>query len=413
MLKPVAQTSEMQGIRDDFPVLDQAVNGYPLAYLDSAATSQKPAVVIDVLADYYRRYNANVHRGIYRLSEQATEAMEQARARLQRFIGARSPREIIFTRNTTESINLVAQSWGRSNLRPGDRVLLTEMEHHANLIPWQLIAAATGATLDFILLDGSGRLVLDDLEQRLARGVKLVAMTQMSNVLGTINPIKQIAVLAHRHGALMLVDGAQSVSHLPVDVRDLDCDFMAFSGHKMCGPTGIGVLWGRKELLNAMPPFLGGGGMIEEVTLRSSTWAELPAKFEAGTPAIGEAIGLGAAVDYLQSVGMERIHDHEQTLVAHALEQLQAIDGVTIYGPPAGERGGIVAFNVEGVHGHDVAAWLDGRGIAIRAGKHCCHPLMSSLGALATARASFYLYSTSEEIDRLAAALVECKAFYA
>jgi cysteine desulfurase / selenocysteine lyase len=413
MFTQATQPIELAVVRRVFPLLDQEVNGYPLAYLDSAATSQKPAVVIAALDDYYRRYNANVHRGVYRLSEAATEALEGARAKLQRFIGARSAREIIFTRNTTESINLVAQSWGRANLRPGDRILLTEMEHHANLVPWQLVAAATGAELDFVPLDGSGRLALDDLPERLARGVKLVAVTQMSNVLGTINPVKQIAAEAHRFGALVLVDGAQSVSHMPVDVQDIDCDFLAFSGHKMCGPTGVGVLWGRKELLQAMPPFLGGGGMIEEVTLRASSWAELPAKFEAGTPAIGEAIALGVAVDYLQGIGMERVHAHEQRLTAFALELLGDVPGLAIYGPPAAERGGIVPFNLGTIHGHDVAAFLDSRGIAVRAGKHCCHPLIASLGTPATARASFYLYTTSEEIERLAAALAECQAFYA
>jgi cysteine desulfurase/selenocysteine lyase len=413
MLKQVAQPVELEEVRKDFPVLDQTVNGYALAYLDSAATAQKPAVVIDALDDFFRRYNANVHRGVYQLSEQATEAMEGARAKIQSFIGAKSAREIVFTRNTTESINLVAQSWGRANLRPGDRILLTGMEHHANLIPWQLVAAATGAELDFIPLDGSGRLALDDLPARISHGTKLVAVTQMSNVLGTINPVREIAAEAHRHGAVVLVDGAQSVSHLPVNVQELQCDFLAFSGHKMCGPTGVGVLWGRRELLQTMPPFLGGGGMIEEVTLRHSTWAELPAKFEAGTPAIGEAIALGVAVDYLRGVGMERIQAHEQALIAYALDVLDGIDGLTMYGPPAAGRGGIVSFNLEEIHGHDVAAFLDQRGIAVRAGHHCCQPLMSALGTPASVRASFYLYSTADEIERLGTALEECKAFYA
>ncbi len=413
MLPHATQSFSLGEFRKDFPVLDQQVNGYPLAYLDSAATSQKPSVVIDALVDYYRRYNANVHRGVYQLSEQATEALETARGKIQAFIGAPSAREVIFTRNTTESINLVAQSWGRTNLKPGDRILLTEMEHHANLIPWQLVAAATGAELDFIPVDGSGRLALDDLGVRLARGVKLVAVAEMSNVLGTINPVRVIIAEAHRHGALVLVDGAQSVSHMPVDVRELGCDFLAFSGHKMCGPTGIGVLWGRRELLEAMPPFLGGGGMIAEVGLRSSRWAELPAKFEAGTPAIGEAIGLGVAVDYLRAVGMERVHAHEQALTRYALDALATVEGLTVYGPPVEDRGGIIAFNLHDVHGHDVASHLDRRGIAVRAGKHCCHPLMSVLDVPATARASFYLYSTAEEVDRLVDALEECKAFYA
>ena len=381
------QVIDLEKIRLDFPLLDQQVNGYPLAYLDSAATSQKPAVVLAALDDYYRRYNANVHRGIYQLSEQATEAMEGARAKIKAFIGAASPREIIFTRNTTESINLVAQSWGRANMRPGDRILLTMMEHHANLVPWQVLAAATGAHLDFLDVDGDGRLVLDDLPALLTERTKIVAVTHMSNVLGTINPVQQIAAEAHKVGAIVLVDGAQSVSHLPVDVRELGCDFLAFSGHKMCGPTGIGVLWGRKALLQAMPPFMLGGGMIREVSLRESTWNELPWKFEAGTPAIGEAIALGIAVDYLREVGMERIQAHEQALVDYALDALATIDGLTLYGPPPAERGGVIAFNLGEIHGHDVATHLDQRGIAVRAGRHCCQPLLEMLGTIATTRA--------------------------
>jgi len=406
------QVIDLEKIRHDFPLLDQQVNGYPLAYLDSAATSQKPAVVLAALNDYYRRYNANVHRGIYQLSEQATEAMEGARSKIQAFIGAASPREIIFTRNTTESINLVAHSWGRANLRPGDRILLTMMEHHANLVPWQVIAAATGAQLDFLDVDGDGRLVLDNLPALLTERTKIVALTHMSNVLGTINPVQQIAAEAHKVGAIVLVDGAQSVSHLPVDVRALGCDFLAFSGHKMCGPTGIGVLWGRKALLQAMPPFIVGGGMIREVSLRESTWNELPWKFEAGTPAIGEAIALGTAVDYLREVGMERIHAHEQALVDYALDALSTVDGLKLYGPPAAERGGVIAFNLGDIHGHDVATHLDQRGIAVRAGRHCCQPLLELLGTIATTRASFYLYSLTDEVDRLVAALEECKAIY-
>ena len=406
------QVIDLEKIRLDFPLLDQQVNGYPLAYLDSAATSQKPAVVLAALDDYYRRYNANVHRGIYQLSEQATEAMEGARAKIKAFIGAASPREIIFTRNTTESINLVAQSWGRTNLRPGDRILLTMMEHHANLVPWQVLAAATGAHLDFLDVDGHGRLVLDDLPALLTERTKIVAVTHMSNVLGTINPVQQIAAEAHKVGAIVLVDGAQSVSHLPVNVRELGCDFLAFSGHKMCGPTGIGVLWGRKALLQTMPPFMVGGGMIREVSLRESTWNELPWKFEAGTPAIGEAIALGTAVDYLREVGMERIQAHEQALVDYALDALAMIDGLTLYGPPAAKRGGVIAFNLGEIHGHDVATHLDQRGIAVRAGSHCCQPLLEMLGTIATTRASFYLYSSSDEVDRLVAALEECKTIY-
>ncbi|MBV9791980.1 MAG: cysteine desulfurase [Chloroflexi bacterium] len=403
---------DLARIRADFPILHQQVNGHPLAYLDSTASSQKPALVIDALTDYYRRYNANVHRGVYQLSEQATEAMEQARHKIARFINARSPREIIFTRNTTESINLVANAWGRANLKPGDRILLSEMEHHSNLVPWQIIAQATGAELDFIPVDGDGRLALDDLNTLLTEQTRLVAVTHMSNVLGTINPIAAIAQAAKAVGALVLVDGAQSVPHFTVDVQALGIDFLAFSGHKMCGPTGIGVLWGRKSILQAMPPFLGGGSMISRVELRQSTWHELPHKFEAGTPAIGEAIGLGYAVDYLSQIGMDAIHQAEQQLTAYALERLDAIDGLQTYGPAVAERGGVISFNLDGVHAHDVAAVLDQHGVAVRAGHHCCQPLMNILGAPATTRASFYLYTTPEEVDQLVVALEKCKAIF-
>lgn len=412
MLKSAIDILDGEAIRQDFPILQQKVNGHPVAYLDSAATSQKPLVVIEALDDYYHRYNANVHRGVYQFSEQATEALESARRTVQRFIGAASPREVIWTRNTTESINLVAQSWGRANLRPGDRILLTEMEHHSNLVPWQLVAAATGAEIHAIPVDSSGRLVLDNLDRLLADGTKIVSITQMSNVLGTINPVEYIIAEAHKHGAVVMIDGAQSVPHFSVDVQALGCDFLAFSGHKMCGPSGIGVLWGRKELLQEMPPFLGGGGMISEVTLQHSSWNSLPAKFEAGTPAIGEAIALGVAIDYLEVIGMAQIHAYEQALVAYALDALSQIDGLTTYGPPAAERGGAIAFNLGTIHGHDIATTLDQRGIAVRAGRHCCQPLMDILGTPATARASFYFYSTYDEIDRLAAALEECKAIF-
>ena len=403
---------DLARIRADFPILHQQVNGHPLAYLDSTASSQKPALVIDALTDYYRRYNANVHRGVYQLSEQATEAMEQARHKIARFINARSPREIIFTRNTTESINLVANAWGRANLKPGDRMLLSEMEHHSNLVPWQLIAQATGAELDFIPVDGDGRLALDNLDTLLTEQTRLVAITHMSNVLGTINPIAAITQAAKAVGALVLVDGAQSVPHFTVDVQALGIDFLAFSGHKMCGPTGIGVLWGRKSILQAMPPFLGGGSMISSVGLRQSTWHELPHKFEAGTPAIGEAIGLGYAVDYLSQIGMDAIHQAEQQLTAYALERLDAIDGLHTYGPAVEDRGGVISFNLDGVHAHDVAAVLDQHGVAVRAGHHCCQPLMGILGAPATTRASFYLYTTTEEVDQLVDALEKCKAIF-
>ncbi|HWQ11645.1 MAG TPA: cysteine desulfurase [Roseiflexaceae bacterium] len=400
-------------LRREFPILQQQVNGKPLAFLDSAASSQKPRRVIDCLEDYYRRYNANVHRGVYRLSEEATFAFERARGKVARFIGASTPKEVVFTRNTTEAINLVARAWGDANLRPGDRVLLSEMEHHSNLVPWQQLAQRTGAELDFLRVDGAGRLALDDLDARL-RGVRLVALTQQSNVLGTINPVAEIARRAHDAGALMLVDGAQSVPHMPVDVQALGVDFLAFSGHKMCAPTGIGVLWGRRRVLESMPPFLGGGSMIKAVGLHESTYADIPARFEAGTPAIGEAIALGEACDFLESVGMEKIYAHEQHLLGYALERLSAIPGLRIYGPASLEsRGGAVSFTLEGIHPHDVAAVLDGEGVAVRAGHHCCQPLHALLDIPATTRASFYLYNIPEEVDRLAAGLLRARKLFA
>ena len=379
---------DLVSLRREFPILQQEVHGRPLAFLDSGASSQKPQRVIRALADYYERTNANVHRGVYQLSEQATLAFEQARGKVATFIGARSPREVVFTRNTTEAINLVAQAWGGANLRPGDRILLTVMEHHSNLVPWQMVAQRTGAVIDYLGIDGEGRLVLDDLDQKL-QGVKIVALTQQSNVLGTITPVREIAARAHVAGALVLVDGAQSVPHMPVDVQELGIDFLAFSGHKMCGPTGIGVLWGRRAVLEVMPPFLGGGSMIRTVTLAGSTYADIPARFEAGTPAIGEAIGLGVAIDFLNDVGMARIHAHEHMLTAYALERLNAIHGLTLYGPPSADaRGGAVSFTLDGVHPHDIAAILDGEGVAVRAGHHCCQPLHDLLDVSATARAS-------------------------
>ena len=404
---------DLVSLRREFPILQQEVHGRPLAFLDSGASSQKPQRVIRALADYYERTNANVHRGVYQLSEQATLAFEQARGKVTTFIGARSPREVVFTRNTTEAINLVAQAWGGANLRPGDRILLTVMEHHSNLVPWQMVAQRTGAVIDYLGIDGEGRLVLDDLDQKL-QGVKIVALTQQSNVLGTITPVREIAARAHVAGALVLVDGAQSVPHMPVDVQELGIDFLAFSGHKMCGPTGIGVLWGRRAVLEVMPPFLGGGSMIRTVTLAGSTYADIPARFEAGTPAIGEAIGLGVAIDFLNDVGMARIHAHEHMLTAYALERLNAIHGLTLYGPPSADaRGGAVSFTLDGVHPHDIAAILDGEGVAVRAGHHCCQPLHDLLDVSATARASFYLYNTTEEIDRLAVGLEKAHRLFA
>ena len=399
-------------LRREFPILNQAVNGKTLAFLDSAASSQKPRRVIDCLEDYYQRYNANVHRGIYRLSEEATFAFERARGKVARFINARSQREIVFVRNTTEAINLVARSWGDANLREGDRILLSIMEHHSNLVPWQMLAQRTGAKLEFLPIDGEGRLALDNLDVQL-EGVRLVAITQQSNVLGTINPVAEIAQRAHAVGALVLVDGAQSVPHMPVDVQALDIDFLAFSGHKMCGPTGIGVLWGRRAILEQMPPFLGGGSMIKGVGLYESTYADIPARFEAGTPAIAEAIALGEAVDFLQEIGMDRIYAHERELLGYALERLTEVEGLRVYGPTTTEmRGGAVSFTLDGVHPHDVAAVLDGEGIAVRAGHHCAQPLHAHYDIPATTRASFYLYNIPEEIDRLVAALHKARTLF-
>ena len=403
---------DVLALRREFPILQQQVNGKPLAFLDSAASSQKPRRVIACLDEYYERYNANVHRGVYKLSEEATFAFERARGKVARFIGAHSPKEIVFTRNTTEAINLVARAWGDANLRAGDRILLTVMEHHSNLVPWQQLAQRSGAQLEFLPIDGDGRLVLDDLDRQLA-GVKLVALTHQSNMLGTINPLREITARAHAAGALVLADGAQSVPHMPVNVAELGIDFLAFSGHKMCAPTGIGVLWGRRQLLEAMPPFLGGGSMIRTVTLHEATYADIPARFEAGTPAIGEAIALGEAIDFLTGIGMDKIFAHEQHLLAYALERLAEIGGLRVYGPPTtSARGGAVSFTLDGVHPHDIAAVLDGEGLAVRAGHHCCQPLHALLDIPATARASFYLYNIPEEVDRLAQALEKAKRLF-
>ncbi len=405
-------TLDVWAVRRDFPVLHQEVHGHPLVYLDNAASSQKPLRVIEAIDAYYRRYNANVHRGIHKLSEEATTAYEEARQKVARFINARSPKEVVFTRNATESINLVAYSWGRANIREGDEILLTEMEHHSNLVPWQLLAQEKGARLRFIPVTDDGLLDLDALDTLLTERTKLVSVVHMSNVLGTINPVAEIVHRAHEVGALVLLDGAQSVPHLKVDVQALDCDFLAFSGHKMCGPTGIGVLYGKREILEAMPPFLGGGDMIREVHLEWSTWNSLPWKFEAGTPSIAQGIGLGYAVDYLTEIGMEAIHAHEQEVTAYALSRLSEIPGITLYGPPAKLRGGVVSFTLEGVHPHDIATILDAEGVAIRAGHHCAQPLMRRLGVVATARASFYLYNTCEEVDALVRAVEKAKQIF-
>ena len=403
----------VDAIRADFPIMSRRINGKPLVYLDSAATSQKPAAVIDIMDDYYRRYNANPHRGVYAISEEATAAYESARQRVAAFINAASPKEIVFTRNTTEAINLVRYSWGRANVNSGDGILLTEMEHHSNLVPWQLLAREAGARLEFVCIDEDGLLLLDQLDRQL-EGVKLLAITHQSNTLGTINPIKAIAAAAHRKGALVLVDGAQAVPHMPVDVQDLGIDFYAFSGHKMCGPTGVGVLWARRSLLEAMPPFLGGGDMIKRVTLTDATWNDLPWKFEAGTPSVAEGIGLGAAVDYLGQFGMDNVRSHERTLVDYAMEKLSEIDGITLYGPKDPHlHGGAVSFTLPNIHPHDLATLVDREGIAVRAGHHCTQPLMDRLGVPATTRASFYIYNRPDEVDQLVAGIQKAQKVFA
>ena len=413
LISDSARTLDVQAIRADFPILNQMVNGKRLVFLDSAASSQKPSVVIDAMSDYYRTTHANVHRGVYALSEQATDLFENARKKVARFIGAKSSREIIFTRNTTESINLVAQAWGRSNLKPGDEILLTELEHHSNIVPWQLIGRETGARLRYLPVDGQGVLQLDALDALLTDRTKIVAFTQMSNMLGTITPALEIVRRAKAAGALTLIDGAQGIPHLPTNVQELGCDFLAFSGHKMCGPTGIGVLYGRRALLEAMPPFLAGGDMIRRVTFDGAEWNELPWKFEAGTPAIAEGIGLGAAVDYLSGLGMHAIREHECAIIAYALDRLAEVPTVTIYGPSNPDtRGGVATFNLGEIHPHDVASVLDSEGVAIRAGHHCAMPLHQKFGLTATSRASFYVYTLREEVDRLIDALYKAKSIY-
>ncbi len=394
---------DIEQIRRDFPILDRQVHGVPLVYLDNAATTQKPRSVIDALVHYYEHYNANIHRGLHTLAEEATAAYEATRLKAGRFINAEFPaEETIFTRNTTESINLVSNAWGRKFLKPGDEIVFTAMEHHSNLVPWQMIAQATGATLRYIEIDDEGKLIWDDVLAKIGAKTKIVAITQMSNVLGTINPIKAIAAIAHRYGAVVLVDGAQSVPHMPVDVRDLDCDFLAFSSHKMLGPTGVGVLYGKRDLLNAMDPFLGGGEMIMKVSYESSTYAALPNKFEAGTPNIADVIAFGAAIDYLEDIGMSAVREHEMAITQYAIDALSAVEGVTVYGPKdAHDKGGAVTFNYGEVHPHDLSQVLDQQGIAIRAGHHCAQPLMRRLGCVATARASFYIYNRNDEVDAL------------
>jgi cysteine desulfurase/selenocysteine lyase len=399
--------------RADFPILQREVRpGVPLVYLDSTATAQKPLAVIEAMDAYYRRFNANVHRGIHTLAEEATALYEGARDKVQKFINASTRKEIIFTRNATEAINLVAFTWGRRNLAAGDVVVLTEMEHHSNLVPWHMLATEKGVRLEFIPVTDAGLLDLAVYEDLLKLEPKLVSLTHMSNVLGTINPVTEIAAKAKTVGATVLVDGAQSVPHFPVDVQTLGVDFLAFSSHKMCGPTGFGVLWGRRELLEAMPPFMGGGDMIRRVRLREFAVNDLPYKFEAGTPAIAEGVGLGAAVDYLTAIGMEAIAAHEHKITAYALERLEEVPGVKVLGPSAEKKGGVAAFTLEGVHPHDIAQVLDRGGIAVRAGHHCAQPLHERFDLPATARASFYLYTTQAEVDKLVEGLYGVKKVF-
>jgi len=400
-------------IRKDFPILQrETASGARVVYLDSTATSQKPLQVIDAMNEYYHRSNANIHRGVHTLAEEATAMYEDARVKIAKFINSHSAKQIVYTRNATESINLVAYTWARANLKAGDLVILTEMEHHSNLVPWHMLRAERGIELDFIPVTDSGLLDLDAYKALLTRDPKLVSFTHMSNVLGTINPAEVIIRLAHESGAVTLVDAAQSVPHMKVDVQALDADFLAFSAHKMCGPTGIGALYGKADLLEKMPPFLGGGDMIKEVKLRSFRPNSLPHKFEAGTPAIAEAVGFGVAVDYLTSVGMENISAHEHEVTEYALERLVEIPGVKVFGPDAGHKGGVASFTLEGVHPHDVAQILDKDGVAVRAGHHCAQPLHEKFGIPATSRASFYLYNTKEEVDMLVNGIYKVKELF-
>jgi cysteine desulfurase / selenocysteine lyase len=404
---------DAHALRADFPILAQEINGKPLAYLDSAVTAQKPRQVLDAMTQFYETSYGNVHRGVYALAERATEAFEGARERIARFVNAPSSRELIFTRNATEGLNLVAYAWGFTNLGPGDLVVVTELEHHSNFVPWQYVAKRTGAGFRMIPLTETGELDIDALDEIVAGGrVKVVATNLVSNALGTINPVDRLSAWAHEHEAIMVVDGAQAAPHLAIDVQAIGCDFFAFSAHKLCGPSGVGALWGRRELLEEMEPFNLGGHMIRKVQFEETTWGDLPHKFEAGTSPIAEAVGFGAAVDYITAAGLEAIERHEHELAAYALERLRDVPGIVLYGPPAERRAGIVSFNIEGIHPHDVAQVLDWEGVAIRAGHHCCQPLMHRLGVAATNRASFYLYTVPEEIDRLADGLLRVRKVF-
>ncbi|WP_423750891.1 bifunctional cysteine desulfurase/selenocysteine lyase SufS [Salinirarus marinus] len=416
---------DVEAIREDFPILDRKIGGdattpgegptddAPLVYLDNAATSHTPEPVVEAIADYYRGYNSNVHRGIHQLSQEASVAYEEAHDRVAEFIGADGREEILFTANTTASVNLVAYAWGLDALGPGDSVVLTEMEHHASLVTWQQIAKKTGAEVRYARVDDDGTLDMDHAADLIDDTTEMVSVVHVSNTLGAINPVRRLADLAHDHGARIFVDGAQSVPTRPVDVTDLDADFLAFSGHKMCGPTGIGVLYGKEHLLAEMDPFLYGGEMIRRVTYEESTWEDLPWKFEAGTPPIEQGIALATAVDYLDDVGMENVRAHEDLLAEYAYDQLTAFDDVTVYGPPGDDRGGLVAFNLDGVHAHDLSSILNERGVAVRAGDHCTQPLHDKLGIAASARASFYIYNTVEEIDALVDAVDAARQLFA
>ncbi len=402
----------MTSLRDDFPILDQMVHGHPLVYFDNAATAQKPRAVLNALNRFYEYDNSNVHRGIHELSRRATEGFEGARSRAARFINARQSAEIIFTRGATEAINLVAASWGAKNIKAGDGILLTEMEHHSNIVPWQLLAGRAGAKLSYVPVTGDeGLLDLSGLDELLGRNVKLFAFTHISNTLGTINPVAELCARARRRGIVTLVDAAQSAGHRPLDVQELGCDFLAFSGHKLCAPTGIGILYGRAALLEEMPPYQGGGDMISSVDFFHSTWKEIPHKFEAGTPDIAGAIGLRAAMDYLDGIGRDKIARHDEHLAAYAIEQLSKIKGIRLFGPPQG-RAGVVSFLLKDIHAHDIVTVADQRGIALRGGHHCNQPLMKKLGIDSTARASFYFYNTEAEVDRLASVLREVREFF-
>lgn len=398
-------------VRKQFPILDQEVNGQPLVYLDSAATSQKPIQVIETLAEYYKGYNSNVHRGVHTLGTRATDKYEGAREKVRKFINASSAEEVIFTRGTTTGLNTVAASYGRANVGEGDEIVITYMEHHSNIIPWQQLAREKGATLKYIPLQKDGTIKLEDAEKAISKKTKIVSVTHVSNVLGVINPIKELAAIAHQNGAVMVVDGAQGAPHVPIDVKDLDADFYAFSGHKMGAPTGIGVLYGKKAHLENMEPIEFGGEMIDHVDLTDATWKELPWKFEGGTPIIAGAIGLGAAIDYLESIGMEQIDEHDRKLARYAYEMLSQVEGITIYGPKE-NRTGLITFNLDDIHPHDVATVLDAEGIAVRAGHHCCQPLMRWLNVTATARASFYLYNDEADIDRLVKGIQKTKEYF-